>query len=139
MINAVVASSQPSRSTTTTGARPSPPHLALPHAPNLHVPTAMTAALLKPHPPRVTDALDLSSLELDDTPITTILDDMRAHPTSNYVQERGCARLTSLAKERDNMVVITEGGGIDVITLAMKDNTDDDELITQGTYEYIHT
>ena len=116
---------------------PSPPHLALPHAPTLHVPTTMTAASLRPHRPSVTDAL--SSLELDDTPITIILDHMRDHPTSNEVQERGCARLTSLAKERDNMVEITERGGIDVIILAMKDHADDDELITQGMYEYINT
>lgn len=140
-----------SSSTNSTGARPSHPHdhgiysllhspiltkstkafSKLAHAPHLpHIPELPHIHLHANRGPSVEDSL--AALDLEDTSITSILEHMGKHPNDDRVQERGCARLTKLAKEKENMQEITEAGGIEVILDSIKRCSDDTELIAQA-------
>ena len=140
-----------SSGTNSTGARPSHPHdhgiYSLLHSPIL---TKSTKAISKlahaPHLPHIPELPhihlhanrgpsvenSLAALDLEDTSISSILEHMGKHPENVRVQERGCARLTKLAKEKDNMQEITEAGGIEIILDSIKRCSDDTELIAQA-------
>ena len=123
-INALLHSPILTRSTKAIGklahATPHMPHI--PELPHLH--------LLPNRGPSV--EASLSALNLEDTSITSILEHMRKHPDHVKVQERGCARLTSLAKQRDHMQEITDARGIEIILNAARNHNDDTELLSQS-------
>ena len=142
---------QSSVSTNSTGVRPSHPHdhgiHSLLHSPILAKSTKAIGKLAHgPHLPHIPELPhiylhasrgpsvegSLAALDLEDTSITSILEHMGKHPENVRVQERGCARLTKLAKEKDNMQEITEAGGIEIILDAVKRCSDDTELIAQA-------
>ena len=103
----------------------------LAHAPHLpHIPELPHIHLYANRGPSVEDSL--AALDLEDTSITSILEHMGKHAANVRVQERGCARLTRLAKEKDNMQEITEAGGIEIILDAIRRCSDDTELIAQA-------
>ena len=101
---------------------------ATPHMP--HIPDLPHMHLLPNRGPSV--EASLSALNLEDASITSILEHMRKHPDNVKVQERGCARLTSLAKQRDNMQEITDAGGIEIILNAARNHNEDTELLSQS-------
>ena len=101
---------------------------ATPHMP--HIPELPHLNLLTNRGPSV--EASLSALNLEDTSITSILEHMKKNSDHVKVQERGCARLTSLAKQRDNMQKITDAGGIEIILNAARNHNDDTELLSQS-------
>ena len=102
---------------------------ASPHMP--HIPELpLHLHLLHNRGPSV--EISLAALNLEDTSITSILEHMKKHSDHVKVQERGCARLTSLAKQRDHMQEITDAGGIEIILNAARNHNEDTELLSQS-------
>lgn len=101
------------------------------HAPHLpHIPELPHVHLHSNRGPSIDDSL--AALDLKEISIASILEHMGKHPESSRVLERGCARLTKLAKEKDNMQEITDAGGIEIILDAVKRCPDDTGLISQA-------